>query len=54
MYERNLTCSQVSSEPLSHAVHKRATDIYPQQRHLQKKKIIIIMWMRKMTVDVAA
>lgn len=35
MYEKkNLTCTQVSSEPLSHAVHKRATDIYPQQSHL--------------------
>lgn len=40
----NLTCTQVSSEPLSHAVHKRATNIYPQQRHLQKI-------MRKMTME---
>lgn len=34
-YIKNLTCTQVSSEALSHAVHKRTTDIDPQQRHLQ-------------------
>lgn len=34
-YIKNLTCTQVSSEALSHAVNKRATDINPQQRHLQ-------------------
>lgn len=37
-YIKNLTCTQVSSETLSHAVHKRATDIDPQQRHLQNSK----------------
>lgn len=38
MYKKKLTCTQVSSEPLSHTVHKRTTDIDPQQRHLQKKE----------------